>query len=62
MTVRPSIRLTVALSTLATASLLSGCAPLAKVSETKPRLGAQHGTIPELRRAEQAIADGSAEA
>ena len=34
------------------------CAPLAKVSETRPKLGAQHGTIPELRRSEQAIVDG----
>jgi len=43
---------------IAALATLSACAPLAKVSETKPRLGAQHGTIPELRRAEQAIADG----
>jgi pimeloyl-ACP methyl ester carboxylesterase len=38
--------------------MLGGCAPLAKVSETRPKLGAQHGTIPELRRSEQAIVDG----
>jgi len=37
---------------------LSACAPLAKVSETRPKLDAQHGTIPELRRSEQAIVDG----
>jgi pimeloyl-ACP methyl ester carboxylesterase len=37
---------------------LGACAPLAKVSETRPKLGAQHGTIPELRRSEQAIVDG----
>jgi pimeloyl-ACP methyl ester carboxylesterase len=38
--------------------LLSACAPLAQVREIKPRLGAQHGTLPQLRHAEQAIADG----
>ena len=37
---------------------LGACAPLAKVSETRPKLGAQYGTIPELRRSEQAIVDG----
>ena len=37
---------------------LGACAPLAKVSETRPKLGAQHGTMPELRRSEQAIVDG----
>ena len=37
---------------------LSACAPLANVSETRPKLDAQHGTIPELRRSEQAIVDG----
>ena len=37
---------------------LGACAPLARVSETRPTLGAQHGTIPELRRSEQAIVDG----
>ena len=33
------------------------CAPFAEVSKTEPKLGAQSGTITELRRAEQAIAD-----
>jgi pimeloyl-ACP methyl ester carboxylesterase len=37
---------------------LSACAPLAEVRETSPKLGAQHGTQPQLQRAEQAIADG----
>src|SRR5439155_81599 len=37
---------------------LSACAPLAKVGETKPGLGPPPATIPELRRSEQAIADG----
>ena len=37
---------------------LSACAPLAQVREIKPRLGAQHGTLPQLRHAEQAIARG----
>jgi pimeloyl-ACP methyl ester carboxylesterase len=37
---------------------LSACSPLAQVREIKPRLGAQHGTLPQLRRAEQAIAEG----
>ncbi len=37
---------------------LGACAPLAKVTETKPKLGAPHGTIPELRSTEQAIAEG----
>jgi len=37
---------------------LGACAPLAKVSETRPKLSVQHGTIPELRRSEQAIVDG----
>jgi pimeloyl-ACP methyl ester carboxylesterase len=35
-----------------------GCAPLAEVRETNPRLGAQHGTVPQLQRAEQQIANG----
>ena len=42
---------------LATLATLSACAPLAKVGETKPGLGPP-ATIPELRRSEQAIADG----
>jgi Alpha/beta hydrolase family len=37
---------------------LSACAPLAQVREIKPRLGAQHGTLPQLRHAEQTIAEG----
>jgi hypothetical protein len=37
---------------------LSACAPLAQVREIKPRLGAQYGTLPQLRHAEQAIAEG----
>jgi triacylglycerol esterase/lipase EstA (alpha/beta hydrolase family) len=36
---------------------LGACRPLAEVSKTEPKLGAQSGTIAELRRAEQAIAD-----
>src|SRR5205823_13580556 len=35
----------------------SGCAPLATVRETSPTLGAQPGKVPQLRRAEQVIAD-----
>jgi pimeloyl-ACP methyl ester carboxylesterase len=31
---------------------------LAKISETRPKLGAQHGIIPELRLSEQVIVDG----
>src|SRR4029453_16093557 len=37
---------------------LVGCAPLAEVREINPRLGAQHGTLPQLQRAEQQIANG----
>ena len=36
---------------------LGACGPLAEVSKTEAKLGAQYGTIAELRRAEQAIAD-----
>ena len=36
---------------------LSACAPLAEVRETNPRLGTPHGTVPQLQRAEQTIAD-----
>ena len=43
---------------LATLATLSACTPLAKVGETKPGLGPPPATIPELRRSEQAIADG----
>jgi pimeloyl-ACP methyl ester carboxylesterase len=42
----------------ATLATLSACAPLAKVSETKPGLGPPPATIPELRGSEQAIANG----
>ena len=45
----------VLLGTLAT---LAGCAPLAEVREINPRLDAQHGTLPQLQRAEQQIAIG----
>ena len=37
---------------------LSACAPLAQVREIRPSLGAQHGTLPQLRHAEQAITEG----
>jgi pimeloyl-ACP methyl ester carboxylesterase len=36
---------------------LGACAPLAQVREIHPKLSAEHGTVPQLRRAEQAIAD-----
>ncbi len=36
---------------------LGACGPLAEVRKTEPKIGAQYGTIAELRRAEQAIAD-----
>ena len=36
---------------------LGACAPLAEVREINPRLGAQPGTVPQLHRVEQAIAD-----
>jgi pimeloyl-ACP methyl ester carboxylesterase len=39
-------------------AILVGCAPLAEVREINPRLGAQHGTLPQLQRAEQQIAIG----
>jgi hypothetical protein len=35
-----------------------GCAPLAEAREINPRLGAQHGTLTQLQRAEQQIANG----
>ena len=47
----PDILLAVALAAL------GACGPLAEVSKTEPKLGAQYGTIAELRPAEQAIAD-----
>ena len=37
---------------------LVGCAPLAEVREINSGLGAQHGTLPQLQRAEQQIANG----
>jgi pimeloyl-ACP methyl ester carboxylesterase len=43
---------------VAALATLLGCAPLAKVREVNPRLGAQHGTLPRLQRAEQQIANG----
>jgi pimeloyl-ACP methyl ester carboxylesterase len=45
------VLLVVALATL------GACAPLAEVREVNPKLGAQHGTLPQLHRAEQAIAN-----
>ena len=38
---------------LAALATLGACAPLAKVREINPRLGAQHGTLPQLQRAER---------
>ena len=43
---------------IAVLATLSGCAPLATVRETSPRLGTQYGTSPQLQRAEQQIAAG----
>jgi pimeloyl-ACP methyl ester carboxylesterase len=43
---------------IAALATLSGCAPLATVRETTPRLGAQYGTSFQLQRAEQQIAAG----
>jgi len=37
---------------------LSACAPLAEVRSTKTTLKGEHGTVPELQRAEEAIANG----
>ena len=37
---------------------LVGCAPLAEVREVNPRLGAEHGTLPQLQHAERQIANG----
>jgi pimeloyl-ACP methyl ester carboxylesterase len=37
---------------------LGACAPLAEVREVNPKLGAAHGTLPQLKSAEQAIAEG----
>jgi pimeloyl-ACP methyl ester carboxylesterase len=43
---------------VAALATLVGCAPLAEVHETNPRLSAQPGTMPPLQRAEQEIANG----
>ena len=43
---------------LAALATLGACAPLAQVREINPRLGAPHGTLPQLQRAEQMIVDG----
>ena len=43
---------------VAALATLGACAPLAEVREINPRLGAQHGTLPQLQRAEQAIGEG----
>ena len=40
---------------VAAVATLSACAPLAQVREVNPRLGAQHGALPQLQLAEQAI-------
>src|SRR4029077_5376596 len=43
---------------VAALATLGGCAPLAEVRETRPRLGPQYGTSPQLQRIEQQIAHG----
>ena len=43
---------------VAALATLDACAPLADVRQVNPKLGAQHGTQPQLQRTEQAIADG----
>src|SRR4030095_4390222 len=43
---------------VAALATLGACAPLAEVREINPRLGAQHGKLPQLQRAEQAIGEG----
>lgn len=43
---------------VAALATLVGCAPLAEVREINPRLGAQHGILTQLQRAEQQIANG----
>ena len=43
---------------IAALATLGGCAPLATVRETNPRLGAEYGISPQLQRAEQQIAAG----
>ena len=42
---------------LAALVTLGACAPLAEVRQINPKLGAQHGALPQLHRAEQGIAD-----
>ena len=42
---------------VAAVATLSACAPLAQVRKVNPRLGAQHGALPQLHLAEQAIAN-----
>src|SRR5215475_4318013 len=43
---------------IAAVATLGGCAPLAEVRTTSPRLGTQYGTSDHLQRAEQQIAFG----
>ena len=43
---------------VAALATLGACAPLAEVREVNPKLGAAHGTLPQLKSAEQAIAEG----
>jgi pimeloyl-ACP methyl ester carboxylesterase len=43
---------------VAALATFGGCTPLAAVRQTSPRLGAQYGTSPQLKRAEQQIAAG----
>jgi len=43
---------------IAALATLAGCAPLAEVRTTSPRLGTQYGTSAQLQRAEQQIAAG----
>lgn len=43
---------------VAALATLGACAPLAEVHEVNPKLGAQRGTLPQLQRAEEAIAEG----
>jgi pimeloyl-ACP methyl ester carboxylesterase len=44
---------------IAALASLGACAPLAEVREINPTLGAPHGTLPQLHRAEQAIAEAN---
>ena len=43
---------------VAALAMLGACAPLAEVREVNPKLGATHGTLPQLKPAEQAITEG----